>query len=130
VLHAGSAQEKSEPQYVIVFAPSKQYAAPKEPQVPHCVAGHAGGMPLQSFFAFFFLHLSTEADAGRLVSTGAAHATAPAIPMLRSTSRREIRFSSKELTPLPLDENWISEGYPCGPRRASPSRVNLPVVGA
>jgi hypothetical protein len=50
--------------------------------------------PLQSCEDVFFLQRSIDADARELVRTGAAHAAAPAIPMLRSTSRREILFSS------------------------------------
>ena len=99
VLHTELPQKKSSPQYVLPFASWKQYAAPNSPQVPHCVAGQAGGIPLQIFLAFFFLHLSTDADAGMLLSAGAAHTTAPAIPTLRSSSRREIRFSSNDFTP-------------------------------
>ena len=49
---------------------------------------------MQSWCAFFFVHRSTEADARRLVRTGAAQTAAPARPMPRSTSRREIRFAS------------------------------------
>src|SRR5690348_16204943 len=50
--------------------------------------------PWQSFRAFLFLHRSVEADARRLVRTGAPHAAAPVMPMLRSNSRREIRLDS------------------------------------
>jgi hypothetical protein len=64
-------------------------------------------IPLQSFFDFFFLQPSTEAEAGRLVSTGAAHTTAPARPMFLSISRREIRFSeSNDFTPSRGTREW------------------------
>jgi hypothetical protein len=60
---------------------------------PH-VHAHQHGTPLQSRWAFFFVQRSTDAEARRPVRTGAAQVAAPATPMVRSNSRREIRWSS------------------------------------
>jgi hypothetical protein len=56
--------------------------------------------PLQAFLHCLLPPVA--AWAGRLDRTGAAQATAPAIPMLRSISRREIRFSESMFHPLRL----------------------------
>jgi hypothetical protein len=55
---------------------------------------HQHGTPLQSRWAFFFAQRSTDAEARRPVRTGAAQVATPAMPMVRSNSRREIRLSS------------------------------------
>jgi hypothetical protein len=51
-------------------------------------------LPMHRRCDFFFVQRAVEARAGRLVSTGAAQAAAPASPMVRSISRREIRLPS------------------------------------
>ena len=61
---------------------------------PHVPQSHMPWTKRQSLWAFLFAQLSTDADARRLVRTGAAQAAAPARPMLRSISRREISLSS------------------------------------
>jgi hypothetical protein len=52
------------------------------------------GTPRQSLCDFLFVQRSTDAEARALVSTGAAHAAAPASPTLRSISRRVTRSGS------------------------------------
>lgn len=70
--------------------------------------------PRQSLWAFLFVQRSADADAHLLVSTGAAHATAPATPILRSNSRRVIRSSSSPLTSFAKRSNQPNATFAIG----------------